>query len=104
MTDFKGGGMTILSRSHLTIFNRWDHPFAFRAFPAGRIENRRGANRHTRPLWAELLFLPSIVGCEGGRACSSTAASRIAFFGPNSADCPVTCCFPTERSVAPVTE
>jgi hypothetical protein len=56
MTNFKGGGMTILSRSHLTIFNRWDHPWAFRAFPTGRIENRRGANRHTRPLWAELVF------------------------------------------------
>jgi hypothetical protein len=48
--------MTILSRSHLTIFNRWDHPWAFRAFPTGRIENRPGANRHTRPLWAELVF------------------------------------------------
>src|SRR5262252_5682721 len=48
--------MTILSRRHLTIFNRWDHPWAFRACSSRRIEDRPGANRHTRPLWAELVF------------------------------------------------
>jgi hypothetical protein len=48
--------MTILSRCHLTIFNRWDHPWAFRVCPGRRIENRPGANRHTRPLWAEFIF------------------------------------------------
>ncbi len=48
--------MTILSRCHLTIFNRWDHPWAFRVCSMRRIENRPGANRHTRPLWAEFIF------------------------------------------------
>ena len=48
--------MTILSRCHLTIFNRWDHPWVFRVCSSRRIENRPGANRHTRPLWAELVF------------------------------------------------
>lgn len=48
--------MTILSRCHLTIFNRWDQPWAFRVCSSGRIENRPGANRHTRPLWAEYIF------------------------------------------------
>ena len=48
-------------------------------------------------------FLPSIVGCDGGRAYSSTATSRTAFFGPNSADCPVMSYFPMERLAAPVT-
>jgi hypothetical protein len=48
--------MTILCRCHLTIFNRWDHPWAFRARPVRRIENRPGADRHKRPLWAELVF------------------------------------------------
>jgi len=47
--------MTILSRCHLTIFNQWDHPWAFRICSSGRIENRPGANR-TRPLWAEFIF------------------------------------------------
>src|SRR6516165_4323691 len=47
--------MTILSRCHLTIFNRWDHPWAFRVCSSRRIENRPGANR-TRPLWAEFIF------------------------------------------------
>src|SRR5260370_30408832 len=47
--------MTISSRCHLTIFNRWDHPWAFRVCPSGRIENRPGANR-ARPLWAEFIF------------------------------------------------
>src|ERR1700746_1828261 len=47
--------MTISSRCHLTIFNRWDHPWAFRACSSRRIENRPGANR-TRPLWAEFIF------------------------------------------------
>ena len=47
--------MTILSRRHLTIFNRWDHPWAFRVCSSRRIENRPGANR-TRPLWAEFIF------------------------------------------------
>src|SRR5262245_26244889 len=56
----------------------------------------------TRGHFGRSWFLPSIIGCEGGRVCSSTAASRTAFFGSSSADCPVTCCFPTERSVAPV--
>jgi hypothetical protein len=48
--------MTISSRCHLTIFNRWDHPWAFRIWSSRRIENRPGANPHTRPLWAELVF------------------------------------------------
>src|SRR5215510_9570452 len=48
--------MTILSRCHLTIFNRWDHPWALQACSTGRIENRPGANRYTRPLWAKLVF------------------------------------------------
>jgi len=47
--------MTILSRCHLTIFNRWDHPWVFRVCSSRRIENRPGANR-TRPLWAEFIF------------------------------------------------
>ena len=47
--------MTISSRCHLTIFNRWDHPWAFRVCSSGRIENRPGATR-TRPLWAEFIF------------------------------------------------
>src|SRR5260370_40957153 len=47
--------MTISSRCHLTIFNRWDHPWAFRVCPSGRIENRPGANR-ARPLWAAFIF------------------------------------------------
>src|SRR5215813_3913294 len=49
-------------------------------------------------------FLPSIVGCDGGRVCSSTATSRTAFFGPSSADCPVMFYCPMERLAAPVTE
>ena len=53
--QFQGGGMTILSRCHLTIFHRWDHPWAFRAWSSRRIENRPGANR-ARPLWAEFIF------------------------------------------------
>ena len=48
--------MTILSRCHLTIFNRWDQPWAFRVCSSDRIENRPGANRHARPLWAEYIF------------------------------------------------
>ena len=56
MTNFKGGSVTILSRCHLTIFNRWDQPWAFRVCSSGRIENRPGANRHTRPFWAEFIF------------------------------------------------
>lgn len=48
--------MAILSRCHLTMFNRWNHPWALRVCSSGRIENRPGANRHTRPLWAELVF------------------------------------------------
>ncbi len=47
--------MTILSRCHLTSFNRWDRPWAFPICSSGRIENRPGANR-TRPLWAEFIF------------------------------------------------
>src|ERR1700758_4293014 len=47
--------MTISSRCRLTIFNRWDHPWAFRVCSSGRIENRPGATR-TRPLWAEFIF------------------------------------------------
>jgi len=46
--------MTLLSRCHLTIFNRWDQPWAFRVC-SSRVENRPGANR-TRPLWAEFIF------------------------------------------------
>jgi hypothetical protein len=46
--------MTILSRCHLTIFNRWHQPWAFRVC-SSRVENRPGANR-TRPLWAEFIF------------------------------------------------
>jgi YkoP domain len=48
--------MAILSRCHLTMFNCWNHPWALRVCSSGRIENRPGANRHTRPLWAELVF------------------------------------------------
>src|SRR4029450_5185865 len=48
--------MTILSRCHLTIFNRWDHPWAFRVCSMRRIENRPEATRHMRPLWAEFIF------------------------------------------------
>ena len=47
--------MAILSRCHLTILNRWDHPWAFRVCSSRRIKNRPGANR-TRPLWAEFIF------------------------------------------------
>src|SRR6516162_7105042 len=46
--------MTLLSRCHLTIFNRWYQPWAFRVC-SSRVENRPGANR-TRPLWAEFIF------------------------------------------------
>src|SRR5262249_60868297 len=49
-------------------------------------------------------FLPSIVSCDGGRVCSSTATSRTAFFGPSSADCLGMSYFPMERLAAPVTE
>src|SRR5262245_8140427 len=48
--------MTIPSRCHLTVVYRWDHTWAFRVCPARRIENRPGADRHTRPLWAEFIF------------------------------------------------
>ena len=47
--------MTISSRCHLAIFNRWDRLWAFRVCSSRRIENRPGANR-TRPLWAEFIF------------------------------------------------
>ena len=47
--------MTISSRCHLTIFNQWDRPWAFRVCSSRRIEYRPGANR-TRPLWAEFIF------------------------------------------------
>ena len=47
--------MTISSRCHLTIFNRWDHPWAFRVCSSRRIEYRPGAHR-ARPLWAEFIF------------------------------------------------
>src|SRR5262249_23397931 len=58
----------------------------------------------TRGHFGRRSFLPSIVGCEGGRACSSTATSGTAFFGRSSADCPVMYYFPMERSAAPATE
>jgi len=48
--------MTILSRCHLTIFNRWDQPWAFWVCSSGRIENPPAANRPTRPFWAEFIF------------------------------------------------
>ena len=47
--------MTISSRCHLAIFNRWDRLWAFRVCSSRRIEYRPGANR-TRPLWAEFIF------------------------------------------------
>src|SRR5260221_6420592 len=47
--------MTISSRCHLTIFNQWDRPWAFRVCSSRLIENRPGANR-ARPLWAEFIF------------------------------------------------
>jgi hypothetical protein len=49
-------GMTIFSQCHVTIFKWWDHTRGSRVCSMRRIENLPGANRHTRPLWAELVF------------------------------------------------
>jgi hypothetical protein len=51
------GRMTVFSRCHLTIFNRWDHPWALRVCSMRPTENLAEANRHTRPLWAEFIFV-----------------------------------------------
>jgi YkoP domain len=50
------GRITIFSGCHLTIFKWWDHTRTPRVFSMRRIENLPGANRHTRPLWAQFIF------------------------------------------------
>jgi hypothetical protein len=50
------GRITIFSGCHLTIFKWWDHTRTPRVCSMRHIENLPGANRHTRPLWAQFIF------------------------------------------------